>query len=509
MVCNVLEYLERARDKYPKKCAFGDTKKEMSYEEVVDTAKRIGSGILKHGIRRSPVVVIADRDLESLMSFFGTVYAGSFYVPVDKALPLERIKTIVHVMNPSAILYQSKDSKVIEALGEERLALTIEELMESQVDEEALQEVRGEHLTTLPLYIMFTSGSTGVPKGVVVSHGSVVDLVEQFTDTFGFTENEVFANQAPFDFDVSVKDIYLTIKNAATMYIVPKSMFIMPKKLMQYLQENQVTTIIWAASALGVVATFKGLDKIKPSALRKVMFSGEVLPMKVLHYWQGNLPEASYVNLYGPTEITCNCTYYKVDREFSMEEVLPIGQAFANTQILLLGEDDKEVAAGEIGEICVRGESLALGYYNNEEATKKAFCQNPLHNLYRDIIYRTGDMGFYNGEGQLVFASRKDHQIKHMGHRIELAEIEIQVNALEFIEKCCCVYEEEQEKIVLFYESDGERNVEIIEALQKKLPKYMCPNRMIYMEEIPMNSHEKMDRVKLKNMLREGEYAEQ
>lgn len=508
MVCNVLEYLERARDKYPDKCAFADTKKKMSYQEVVDTARRIGSGILKRGIQNSPVVVIADRDLESLMSFFGVVYAGSFYVPVDKALPIERMKTIINVMNPGLILYQGKDSKVIEALGETNRLVAIEELLESDMDECALAKVRAEHLTTLPLYIMFTSGSTGVPKGVVVSHGSVVDLVEQFTETFGFDENEIFANQAPFDFDVSVKDIYLTIKNAGTMYIIPKSMFIMPKKLMQYLEGNQVTTIIWAASALGVVATFKGLDKIKPLTLKNIMFSGEVLPMKVLHYWQANLPSASYVNLYGPTEITCNCTYYKVDREFAIDEVLPIGNAFPNTEILLLDEENHQVSQGQVGEICVRGESLALGYYNNEEATRKAFCQNPLHNLYRDVIYRTGDMGFYNENGQLVFASRKDHQIKHMGHRIELAEIEIQVNILDFIEKCCCVYDEKQEKIVLFYESDKEHNVEIIEELQKKLPKYMCPNRMIYMEEIPMNSHEKMDRVKLKKMLGEEEYAE-
>ncbi|MDE6312754.1 MAG: amino acid adenylation domain-containing protein [Lachnospiraceae bacterium] len=508
MVCNVLEYLEQAGEKYPDKCAFADTTKRMSYTEVVDTARRIGSGILKRGIQGRPVVVIADRDLESLMSFFGIVYAGSFYVPVDKALPVERMKTIIQVMDPGLILYQGKDSKVAEQLGETDKILTIEELLESDIDHEALEQVRAEHLSTLPLYIMFTSGSTGVPKGVVVSHGSVVDLVEQFTRSFCFDENEIFANQAPFDFDVSVKDIYLTIKNAGTMYIIPKSMFIMPKKLMQYLEENKVTTIIWAASALGVVATFKGLDKIKPLTLKNIMFSGEVLPMKVLHYWQANLSQAAYVNLYGPTEITCNCTYYKVDREFAIDEVLPIGNAFFNTEILLLDENNQKAAPGQVGEICVRGESLALGYYNNREATEKAFCQNPLHDFYRDMIYRTGDMGFYNEKGELVFASRKDHQIKHMGHRIELAEIEIQVNILEFIKKCCCVYDDKREKIVLFYESDGEHEVEIIEELQKKLPKYMCPNRMIYMEKIPMNSHEKMDRVKLKKMLGEEAYAE-
>lgn len=502
MVCNVLEYLESAKQTFPEKCAFADTDRTLSYQQVEEASKRIGSGILNKGVKQGAVVVFADRDLESLLAFLGIVYAGSFYVPVDINLPEKRIETILQITVPECIVVRKKDRAAAENVFNGEI-LILEELMESDIESEKLQEVRAAHLSTNPLYIMFTSGSTGVPKGVVVSHGSVIDLVEQFTDTFSFTAEEVFANQAPFDFDVSVKDIYLTLKNGATMCVIPKSMFVMPKKLMGYLEENHITTIIWAASAISVVCAFKGLEKVKLTSLKRVMFSGEVLPVKVLNYWKEHMPNTMFINLYGPTEITCNCTYYVVDRSFDVEETLPIGRAFKNTRILLLGEDGKEVKPGETGEICVQGSSLALGYYNNQEATKKAFCQNPLHNLYFDRIYKTGDMGYYNERNELVFTSRKDHQIKHMGHRIELAEIEANVNAIDFIRKCCCIYNKQQEKIVLFYESEEPRDVEIINRLHEKLPKYMCPNKMHWMEQIPMNAHEKMDRVKLRELLSE------
>lgn len=504
MICNVLEYLESAKEECPKKLAFADVHKEMSYEQVEMVAKCIGSGILNRRISKEPIVVISDRNVESLLAFLGIVYAGNFYVPVDKNLPGKRLESILKVTRSKCIIVQKKDYEQIKNLKFQGMILVLEELMESRMEVEKLQKVRETHIDTNPLYIIFTSGSTGIPKGVTISHRSVIDLAEQFSGVFGFGEEDVFANQAPFDFDVSVKDIYLTLKNHATMHIVPKSMFVIPKKLMEYLDKNQVTTIIWAASALSVVCSFDGLKKIKPSALKRVMFSGEVLPVKVLNYWKERLGTATFVNLYGPTEITCNCTYYIVDREFQRTDILPIGKPFPNTRILLLGEDNGQVKKGECGEICVVGTSLSLGYYNNKEATEKAFCQNPLQNLYEERIYRTGDIGYYNENNELVFSSRKDHQIKHMGHRIELSEIEIHVNSMEFIRKCCCIYDKAQEKIVLFYESRRPEDGELLKQLQEKLPKYMCPNKMQWMKHLPMNSHEKVDRMKLKEQFLEG-----
>lgn len=499
MIYNVLEYLEENCRKTPDKIVVGDVRRQLCYRDFLGLSGAIGTRLAKDGYGKEPIAVLIDRDVYSVAAFMGIVYAGCFYVPIDKKLPAQRIETILSVTGARALLCLEQDLATAEKFDFSGVCLPIETAAQTCCDRELLQSIRERHLDTDPLYIMFTSGSTGVPKGVVISHAAVVDLAERFQKVFQFGTDEVFANQAPFDFDVSVKDWYLTLRTGGTMQIVPQSMFVMPKGLVPYLRERRVSVLIWAASALEVAARFRIFQGGVPERLRKVMFSGEVLPMKVLHYWQKYVPEAEYVNLYGPTEITCNCTYYIVDRDFEADQVLPIGKTFPNMQVFLLADGKEIRQPGRQGEICVRGSSLALGYYGRQEQSNGVFCQNPLKDAYRDLIYRTGDMGYYNERGELVFAARKDSQIKHMGHRIELGEIEAAANSLEGIQKCCCMYDQAHGKIVLCYQADRERDGEILRGLQKKIPKYMCPNRLIFLEELPMNTHAKIDRVRLRN----------
>lgn len=504
MITNVMEYLEASASRFPDKPAVCDVKTGFSYQETVNFSKAIGSCLASFNERRRAVAVLIDRDALSILAFFGTVYSGNFYVPIDTRLPPSRIESILHTVNPFCILGKEKDFDALSQVLADQTLISLSVAMATAVDEPSLTAVRETHLDTDPLYTIFTSGSTGVPKGVTISHRSVVDLAEQFKKVFDFQTDEVFANQAPFDFDVSVKDIYNVIRNGCTLEIIPQSMFVMPKKLIAHLKERQVTTLIWAVSALSVLTTLKSLDKECPSSLKKIMFSGEVMPVKVLNYWMRHLPDVMYVNLYGPTEITCNCTYYILDREFSDTEVLPIGKPFPNTEILLLDENLKPVQKGDTGEICVRGTCLALGYYQNPENTAKAFVQNPLNSAYPELIYRTGDMGRIGEDGLLYFASRRDAQIKHMGHRIELGEIETALHALPYMDNCCCLYDSEAGKIVLFYQSDTARDKEILTDLQRSLPKYMCPNRLLWFEKLPMSSHGKVDRALLRKTYLDG-----
>lgn len=506
MTINVLQYLEESTSQYPNKVVFADPNSQITYKELQNQAKTIGSQLstILTGQIRKPIAVFINREISSLISFLGVCYSGNFYVPIDGQFPPDRIKKMINTLQPEAIIVTHNDKYSLPEIDYSGQILVFEELLNSPTNEQILAEIKKQIIDTDPLYVIFTSGSTGTPKGVVVCHRSVIDLIERFTELFGFSDKDIFGNQAPFDFDVSVKDIYSTLKNGATMHIIPKVLFSFPGRLIDFLNQWQITTAIWSTSALRIVANFKALEKDVPRYLNKIMFSGEVMPNKVLNYWRNRVPHATYVNLYGPTEITCNCTYFIVERPFSDNESLPIGVPFPNTDILLLNENNQPVDEDEIGEICVRGTSLALGYYNNPTESMKAFCQNPLNPHYSEIIYRTGDLGKYNYLGELMFLSRKDYQIKHMGHRIELGEIEVAVNALEFIDVGCCIYDEENEKIVLFYQSEQECNKDILVELRRHLPKYMLPNRLVHSKKLPLNKNAKIDRIKLKREYIDG-----
>lgn len=499
MLTNVLDYLDNSVSLYGDKIALSDNKKQATYKEVNKIARSIGSAIIeKSGTKNSPVIVFIDRNIESVISFFGIVMSGNFYVPIDRKLPTKRIELIVETLQPKSAIIWEKDNKILDEINFDGQRLLYDEIIEYPHNDYVLSKVRESAIDTDPLYAIFTSGSTGVPKGVLVCHRSVIDLIENFTETFDFDETRIFGNQAPFDFDVSVKDIYSCIKNGASMHIIPKLFFSIPTKLIACLNERKIDTIIWATSALRIIENLNAFESIQPETLKTVMFSGEVMPNKVLNYWRRTLPEVKFVNLYGPTEITCNCLYYKVDKPFNDEDALPIGIPFKNTDILLLDGDTLITEPGIKGEICVRGTSLAHGYYNNPEKTAEAFCQNPLNKVYPELIYRTGDLAKYGEDGLIYFVSRKDYQIKHMGHRIELSEVEIAINSLPYIDAGCCIYDKPNEQIVLFYQSANECEKDIMQDGTKLLPKYMMPNRFIHFTELPMTKNAKIDRVKLK-----------
>ncbi len=500
---NVLEYLESSKERFPDRIAAKDVHTQCTYKELFLKARQIGSYLSQYVQVRRPVVVFAEKSVEVLEVFMGIVYAGCFYILLDPSFPIERIDKILKVLAPSMVVTSPEYMDKLKESGYTGMTADMKNIC-AEVDTEALDAIRKQSLDTDPLYGIFTSGSTGVPKGVVICHRSVIDFIDNFTEIFGITDKDVMGNQAPFDFDVSVKDIYSCLKTGAELVIIPKSYFMFPNNVVDMLDDNGVTTLVWAVSALCLLNRLHGLKYKVPSRINKIMFSGEMMPIKQLNAWRGYYPDAMFVNLYGPTEITCNCTYYIIDREYADDDRLPMGNAFPNEKVFLLDDDDRLVTEPNVpGEVCVTGTALALGYYNNPEMTSKAFVQNPLNGNYPEIIYRTGDIAVYGEDGLMYFSGRKDFQIKHMGHRIELEEIDAAINGICGIERACTFFDDVKNKIVTYYVGSIERK-DIIEAMKTKVPEFMIPNVFMKTDEMPLTKNGKLDRGYLKSQYRQG-----
>lgn len=499
MQTNVLEYLEETVERLPDKMAFGDEEIQLTFRQVYDRARSIGSLLAACGAEKEPVVVYMKKSPCALTAFFGVIYSGCCYVPIDEEMPRRRMELILENTRAKYLIYDGSTKEKAEGLGFSGRMLSYEEGVSTRVECDVLRRIRESALDVDAIYVLFTSGSTGVPKGVVGYHRGVIDYIEALSEVLGFGQDSVFGNQTPLYLDACMKEVYPTLKFGATTWLIPKECFMLPVKLVEFLNDHQINTICWVVSALTMISAFGTFDTVQPKFLRKVAFGSEVFPVKQFNLWKETLPQTDFYNLYGPTEATGMSCYYHADRIFEEKEAIPIGKPFPNTQILLLDGEGREVPPGETGEICIRGTCLTHGYYNNPKKTAEAFAQNPLNPYFPDLIYRTGDLGYQNPQGDLVFSSRKDYQIKHMGHRIELGEIEADVNFMDGVKACCCIFIKESKKIVLFYVGDLEKG-ELTRKLKERLPRYMIPNAILQLESLPLTANGKMDRLKMEEL---------
>lgn len=503
MITNILSYLEDSALKYANKTAIADDKNSLTFSEWNRFSRSIGTAIanVSGGALRKPVLVFVDRRIEGLVGFMGVVQSGNFYVPIDCKMPDQRVKLIADVLSPiAAISVTDKDEKILDLIDFQGARFRYDKVIATESDDAKLAEIREQMIDTDPVYSIFTSGSTGVPKGVIIAQRGMVDLAEWLVNTFNFTSDDALGNQTPFYFDGSVKDICICLKSGATLHIIGKKYFTFPKLIIPFLNERKITAILWATSAIVLIGNSDILSVALPEHLRLVTFAGEAMPAKQLKVWMNKLPSTKFVNLYGPTEITVDCTYYVVDREFSDDEFIPIGKPCHNKQILVLNDNDKLVKVGETGELCVRGTGVALGYYNNPEKTKEVFVQNPLNSLYEDKIYRTGDIVRYNERGEIEFVSRKDFQIKHKGNRIEMGEIEVAINSIPEVTNAACIFDQPNDKIVLYYTTTDGQELDIINLVKDKIPVYMFPEVINLLKVMPYNMNGKIDRIELKRM---------
>ncbi|MCL2153121.1 MAG: AMP-binding protein [Oscillospiraceae bacterium] len=489
LLTNLLEYLEHSATLFPDKAAFTDETETVTFAELVGLGREVGAAVhAKVEQTRLPVAVLTTHKVADVVAFIGTLYAGCFYVPLDGFAPKEHVRARLEAISPAMTLD----------------ADCVMQLPRATLSDAALDRIRDGALSSDPAYAIFTSGSTGVPKAALISHGGVVNLIEWMGETFGFSKRTVFAGQCPFYFDSSVQELYSTLKHGASTRLFPKKHFISSLKALRAVSETGANVMPWAAAAIKMIANSGALERYAPVGVEDVIFGGENMPVAVLEKWQNAMPNARFTNVYGPTETTVDCSFYTVRRDLSDDKSVPIGFPCRDTELLLLSEDGRPAVCGETGEIYVRGAGVGLGYYNNASRTAESFVQNPLHSNYRDIVYRTGDLAKLNEFGELVFISRADNQVKHMGSRVELGEVESTAASLDGIGLVCCAYDKENSKILLFYEGAIAEN-RLAAEMAARLPRYMQPNVIIKVGEMPKLPNGKIDRVRVRKECYDGD----
>jgi amino acid adenylation domain-containing protein len=493
---SVLEYLSKTASKYPKKAAVIDADGEISFEQLESTATQVAVVLYGKGLKNQPIGVYIPKGCKMIEAFAGINASGNFYVPLDTKSPASRVNSIIEVLESKVVITDKAHEAVLRTFCNKDV-IVLEDICDPSKDKVAeLTALLDKQIDTDPVYSIFTSGSTGTPKGVVISHRGVIDYIDWALETFKIDSDTIIGNQAPFYFDNSTLDVYLMYSTGATLDIIPEGNFMFPAKLVDYLNEHKITFVFWVPFALINIANFDILLNKKPEFLRDVFFAGEVMPNKHLNYWRKHLPNCCYANLYGPTEITVDCTYYIVNREFRDDEPLPIGFPCKNSDVLILVDRKRLANNGEQGELCVRGTSLALGYYNDPEKTQQVFIQNPLNSHYPEIIYCTGDIVYENELGEIMYVGRMDSQIKHNGYRIELGEIETAILGSNLVKNCCVIYDFSNKKIVLFYQSEDELNItELRKFVLARIPKYMMPTEYHRENVLIQNGSGKIDRI--------------
>jgi D-alanine--poly(phosphoribitol) ligase subunit 1 len=500
LTINVLEYFERSLQSHPAKVMLNDSTQTLTFQQVADLAAVLAMAIIRcRDVKNGPIAVYLPRSNDVAIANVAVLMSGNFYMNIDTASPGARTRIILDNVQPQIVITSRKALSDPDDLGlKEGDILYIEDFEGTTLERQEGAELRARWTSLIdvdPICLINTSGSTGIPKATLITHRGIIDFVEWAIDRYALDSRHVVGNQSPFHFDIYLFELVMCMATGAALTILPAQLFPFPARLLEYMHKTGITFIFWVPTIMVNIANLDLLSHVSLPDLRRVWFAGEVFPTKSCNYWRRHLPHVDFTNLYGPIEITLDCTIFDIDRAFNDTEPLPIGRACRNTGILILNDRDEQAGPGEIGELCVRGTGLAAGYYNDFDRTRHSFCQNPLNTKYPDLIYRTGDLVSTNTSGEIIFLGRKDYQIKHQGNRIELGEIEHVAMECTWIRNCCVHYDQPNKAIVMFYESDASIPADVLRSeLGKMLPRYMIPAVYKHLAHMPMNANGKIDR---------------
>lgn len=511
MKINLIEYFIETVRRFPNREALIDGDCRVTFNKLDLCARQLAQRIIDTcQCKNCPVAMFMPKCVEAAVIDLAITYSGNAYMNLDVKNPAERLGNIFALIQPVAVVTNSKFLVFIEPIATANGVVVI------NIDDRAAdiaipsQEVLLARISDLidtdPYCIINTSGSTGTPKGVVLNHKSFIDFMAQTFFEYRFSENDIIGSLSPVVFDIWSYELCLLQGKGACIVVIPDTWSAFPVKILQLMQERKVSYIFWVPTIMVNIANMGLLQQVPLPSLRLCWFAGEVFPTKQFNIWRRNLPQTTFANFYGPIEITLDCVYYTIERDISDDEPIPIGKPFRNTAILILDENSQNVTEpNKEGELCIRGTSLAMGYYNNPEKTIAAFVQNPLNHSYPEIIYRTGDLVFINSRGEIVFKGRKDSLIKHLGYRIELGEIEhVIINTLKLVKNGCVVYNHQRKEITLYYEAPQELSpAHFRKSIGSSLPKYMIPVVYHHLPELKRNTNGKIDRLYYSKLVEE------
>lgn len=486
------------------------TNEILNYRELDQLSNKISHYLSNKGFKKGDVIAILNnKTFVSYALMLASLKLGIVYTNLDPKSPIERFKRMLSICKPTCIFYDEKDNhEVINELvndflniidyNSNQFKMELNDLPDTLIDSNKL--VTSDN----PAYIMFTSGSTGFPKGVLVSHSSLINFINWSRVTYNIKPDDVLTNLNPMHFDNSVFDFYASLFNGASILPITEELTINPRKLLDKLNELKPTIWFSVPSMLVYVLNMRALKDVDLPSLRIVTFGGEGFPKnKLRELWEKWKNRVIFINVYGPTEGTCICSSYEVSgNDLLNDELLPLGPIAPNFTAVVLDDKNNIITDNGIGELCIGGPNLALGYYNNPIKTAEVFIDHPNVHSHAEKIYRTGDLVSYEKNMNLfMFKGRKDNQIKRMGYRIELEEIENALNSINTIQESAVIYIDNhnyKSKIIACLQSIENDVNKINSEISKHLPHYMIPDKIDFYEHLPKNQNGKIDRLALK-----------
>jgi amino acid adenylation domain-containing protein len=513
------DYLTRSAERSPEATALVLGDEVMTYGELEAAANRLAHALVEQGCKPGDRVgVLAAKTPWTIAALIAVLKAGGAYVPVDSASPAARVARIVRAAEPAMLLADATATALVDGLVEEGIGdLAVGALAEPLAGQRFASVFARDDLASLPAqaptesiqretdlaHLLFTSGSTGVPKGVMIEHSNVVAFVEWALRHFGTRAGDRISGHPPLHFDLSTFDIYATLAAGAELHLVPASLGLDPKGTARFIRDRELTQWFSVPSVLTYLARFDAVAQDEFPALERLLWCGEVLPTPVLAHWMRRLPHVRFTNLYGPTEATIASSFYDVQEVPPDESVpVPIGLPCDGERLVVL-DGDTPAPVGGIGELYIGGVGLSPGYWRDEEKTAAAFRADPQDPTQR--IYRTGDLARVDEDGIVHFLGRTDSQIKSRGYRIELGEIEAAVNTVVGVRECAVVGVDTGgfEGITICCAYSVADGAELPVAYMRKhvtalIPRYMLPARWEVLDALPKNINGKIDRPALR-----------